>query len=68
MWAGPIPSPMRRTRFIAPARAGGGASPASSERWTVAAGYRTIEGGADNEDVYTFAWLHSVVASVGFRF
>ena len=31
-------------------------------------GYRTIEGGADNDDVYTFAWLHSVVASVRFRF
>ena len=31
-------------------------------------GYRTIEGGADNDKVYNFAWLHSVVASIGFRF
>ncbi|MEZ6013854.1 MAG: hypothetical protein R3F49_01960 [Planctomycetota bacterium] len=35
---------------------------------SVGLGYRTIEGGADNDDVYTFAWLNSVVASVGFRF
>lgn len=31
-------------------------------------GYRTIEGGADNEDVYSFAWVNSVVASLVFRF
>lgn len=31
-------------------------------------GYRTIEGGADNDDVFTFAWLNSVFASVAFRF
>lgn len=31
-------------------------------------GYRTIEGGADNDDVFTFAWLNAVVASIGFRF
>lgn len=35
---------------------------------SVGLGYRTIEGGADNDEVYNFAWLHSVVASVGFRF
>ena len=27
-------------------------------------GYRTIEGGADNDEVYTFAWIHQVVASL----
>lgn len=27
-------------------------------------GYRTLEGGADNDEVYSFAWLHYVVASV----
>ena len=36
--------------------------------WFLAAGYRTLEGGADNDDVYTFAWLHYAVAAVGYRF
>jgi len=36
--------------------------------WYVAAGYRTLEGGADNDDVYTFAWLHYAQAEVGYRF
>lgn len=31
-------------------------------------GYRTIEGGADNDSVYNFAWFHSIVASLAFRF
>jgi hypothetical protein len=39
-----------------------------SDQWTVGLGYRTIEGGADNDEVYNFAWLHSVVASIAFRF
>ena len=37
-------------------------------RWYVAAGYRTLEGGADNDRVYTFAWLHYALAEVGYRF
>jgi hypothetical protein len=38
-------------------------------RWaTVSAGYRTIEGGADVDSVYTFAWLNAIVARVGIRF
>ncbi len=37
-------------------------------RWRIAAGYRTVEGGADVEEVYTFAWLHYVVLSVAYRF
>lgn len=36
--------------------------------WHTAAGYRTLEGGADNNDVYAFAWLHYVLATVGYRF
>jgi hypothetical protein len=28
------------------------------------AGYRTLEGGADNDEVYNFAWVHYVVAGV----
>jgi hypothetical protein len=36
-------------------------------RWSIGAGYRTVEGGADVTDVYTFAWLHYAVASVAWR-
>jgi hypothetical protein len=35
--------------------------------WSIRAGYRTLEGGADVEEVYTFAWLHYAVASVVWR-
>jgi hypothetical protein len=38
------------------------------ERWSVGLGYRTLEGGADNSDVYTFAWLHQVFLTVEARF
>jgi len=31
-------------------------------------GYRMIEGGAENDEVYSFAWLHYVVASLGMTF
>jgi len=37
-------------------------------RWTLAAGYRTVEGGADVDAVYTFAWLHYAVLSAAVRF
>ena len=37
-------------------------------RWTIGAGYRAIEGGADVETVYNFAWLNAAVARVGLRF
>jgi hypothetical protein len=37
-------------------------------RWTVFGGYRTIEGGADVESVYAFAWLNAVVGGVVVRF
>ena len=39
-----------------------------ARNWTLAAGYRMLEGGADVQDVYTFAWLHYAVASLAFRF
>jgi hypothetical protein len=39
-----------------------------SAGWRVFGGYRTIEGGADVDSVYAFAWLNAVVAGVGFRF
>lgn len=38
------------------------------DRWSLGAGYRTIEGGADNDTVYTFSWFHQAVLSVVFRF
>lgn len=31
-------------------------------------GYRMVEGGADNDSVYSFAWFHYVVAGVGISF
>lgn len=36
--------------------------------WYARAGYRTLEGGADNDDVYTFAWLHYAQTAIGYRF
>ena len=39
-----------------------------TERWRVGAGYRTLEGGADTDDVYTFAWLHYGVLDISYRF
>ena len=38
-----------------------------TDRWSLALGYRTLEGGADAGTVYTFAWLHYLVASVALR-
>ena len=37
-------------------------------RWSVAGGYRTVEGGADVDDVYNFAWFHYAVVSATYRF
>ena len=39
-----------------------------TEGASLSLGYRTIEGGADNEDVFSFAWLNSVFASLELRF
>jgi hypothetical protein len=36
--------------------------------FSIAAGYRTVEGGADVERVYNFAWLHYAVFSVRYEF
>lgn len=38
------------------------------DRWGLSAGYRTVEGGADVDEVYNFAWLHYAVASVSYGF
>jgi hypothetical protein len=39
-----------------------------SPAWTIAAGYRTIEGGADVDAVYTFAWFNAAFVRLGIRF
>jgi len=41
---------------------------AFDDRWGVSAGYRTLEGGADVESVYNFAWLHYALVSGSYRF
>jgi len=41
---------------------------AISDHWGISAGYRTLEGGADVESVYNFAWLHYAVLSWTYRF
>jgi len=38
-----------------------------NDAWMVAGGYRTLEGGADVDAVYNFAWLHYGVLAVVFR-
>ena len=35
--------------------------------WDIGAGYRTIEGGADNDSVYTFAWFNAAVLQASYR-
>jgi hypothetical protein len=34
------------------------------DRWSILTGYRMVEGGADVEAVYSFAWLHYAVVSI----
>ena len=40
----------------------------TNDRWSVTGGYRTVEGGADTDDVYNFAWFNSAVLSGVVRF
>jgi hypothetical protein len=39
-----------------------------SDRWSVTGGYRTVEGGADVDAVYNFAWFNAAVVSGVCRF
>jgi len=39
-----------------------------AENWQLGFGYRTIEGGADVDDVFNFAWLNFAVASIRYSF
>ncbi|UCG79277.1 MAG: hypothetical protein JSV21_05490 [Nitrospirota bacterium] len=36
--------------------------------WYVGAGYRTLEGGADNDEVFNFAWFNYAIVTVGNKF
>ena len=39
-----------------------------NDSWQIGGGYRTLEGGADTDDVYSFGWLHYATLSVRYRF
>jgi hypothetical protein len=41
---------------------------AIDKQWYIGAGYRALEGGADNDEVYNFAWLNYASVSVGYRY
>jgi hypothetical protein len=41
---------------------------AASDAIVLRIGYRTVEGGADNDEVYNFTWLHYLVGGVNIRF
>ena len=61
----------RRLRPCGPGRAEDVSLKVSREispRWSVAGGYRMVEGGADVDEVYNFAWLHFGVVSATWRF
>lgn len=36
--------------------------------WQLGVGYRTLEGGADTDDVYNFAWLNYAMSELRYRF
>ncbi len=39
-----------------------------NRQWYVGAGVRTLEGGADNDEVYNFSWFNYAVLNAGYRF
>lgn len=39
-----------------------------NDHWGASVGYRTLEGGADIESVYNFAWFHYALVSASYRF
>ena len=39
----------------------------TSDRWRLALGYRGLEGGVDNDDVYNFAWFNTLFLSMNYR-
>lgn len=41
---------------------------AVNDRWRIGGGYRTLEGGADTDEVYSFGWLHYAVVDLRYQF
>ena len=39
-----------------------------NDNWRISAGYRTLEGGVDNDDVYNFAWFNTALLSLQYDF
>ena len=39
-----------------------------NDDWKLGVGYRTLEGGVDNDDVYNFAWFNSVLINLSRKF
>jgi len=39
-----------------------------NDNWRLSAGYRTLEGGVDNDDVYNFAWFNTALLSLEYQF
>ena len=39
-----------------------------NDNWYAGAGYRVLEGGADNDTAYNFAWFNFVFFSIGYRY
>jgi hypothetical protein len=39
-----------------------------TKQWYVGGGIRTLEGGADNDEVYNFGWFNYAVVSAGYQF
>ncbi|MFV8819689.1 hypothetical protein [Haliea sp. E17] len=40
----------------------------AGDHWRFGVGYRTLEGGADTDDVYNFAWFNTAFTSLEYRF
>jgi hypothetical protein len=41
---------------------------AVNDNWRVGGGYRSLEGGADTDDIYSFGWFHYAVLDIRYRF
>ncbi|MEL6870750.1 MAG: hypothetical protein AAFO81_13205 [Pseudomonadota bacterium] len=41
---------------------------AIDDHWRIGGGYRTLEGGADTDDVFSFGWLHYGVVDIRYQF
>jgi len=39
-----------------------------TDRWSLGAGYRMLEGGVDNDEVYNFSWFNYALLTIGYRF